>query len=83
MPDSCEDASALQLTRNHQVPSFPGLGPGGNPHPAMTVTNVVFDGGNKGTGNLKWVFAVSFGLTFAMKKMRKLPVKHVHSFAQV
>eukprot|EP00434_Breviolum_minutum_P032102 symbB.v1.2.028390.t1/scaffold2960.1/size66438/8 len=42
VPDSCEDASALQL-RNHQVPSFPGLGPGGNPHPAMTVTNVVFD----------------------------------------
>lgn len=46
VPD-CEDASALQLTRNHQVPSFPG-GPGGNPHPAMTVTNVVFDEATRG-----------------------------------
>ena len=45
VPD-CEDASALQLTRNHQVPSFPGR-PGGNP-PAMTVTNVVFDEATRG-----------------------------------
>lgn len=41
-PESCEDVSAVQLT-SRRLPEFPGLGPGGNPVPAMTTSNVVLD----------------------------------------